>query len=396
MADLNFAAVHETSVRSTQTERYIGQMYGESPEVITAINVTASATDVWTPSVGGAITTIAFTAPNAASSTTYTIASSASAAALAEALGDLGTDLGRAVTQWYLINQTTAALTAKNPGVTGTFTDTTNVTWTHTTTGSTGTDLTVGRLVIGQGKGSAPGAVGVNKCRLPAASTTLNPTSKQVITFTPSAGIAAGDQLRLVVRASYLPRGTCTIEASHDTNLATTLANLVTDANTILDLGIDAGGLGSGFGVVASEDDTTLILTADVKGYAFDADLYITNGAAGTMTLTSKVYTTGAPGKVVSDIVPSILGIVGRGGQASLDSSGNNVVKPLRLAEVGKRGYAMVANSQSPSMGDLCWLDPSTGLLYNAGASGYIPLPADKIRWTGVNQSDAAEVEIRF
>lgn len=395
MADLNFAAVHETTVRSTQTERYIGQIYGESPEVITAINATAVATDVWTPTVGGAITQITFQAPNAASATTYTVSVS-TAAQLAEALGDLGTDLGRAVTSWFWINQTTAVCTAKNPGVTGTFTNTTNASWANSPAGSSGTDLTVGRLVISQGKGSAPGAVGVNKCRLPAASTTLNPTSKQVITFTPSAGIAAGDQLRLVVRASYLPRGTCTIEASHSSDLPTTLANLVTDANAILDLGIDAGGLGSGFGVVASEDDTTLILTADVKGYAFDADLYITNGASGTMTLTSKVYTTGAPGKVMSDIVPSILGIVGRGGQASLDGSGNNVVKPLRLAEVGKRGYAMVANSQSPSMGDLCWLDPATGLLYNAGASGYIPLPADKIRWTGVYQSDAAEVEIRF
>lgn len=396
MADLNYGAVHESSVRATQTERYIGQIYGDNAEIITAINATAVATDVWTPTVGGAETSVVYQAPDAAAATTYTIASVTTAAQLAEALGDLGTDLGRAITKWFLVNQTTAVLTAKNPGVTGTLTTSGNITWAHTTTGSSGTDLTVGILALSQGKGTAPGAGNINKCRLPSASTTLNPTSKQVITFTPSAGIAAGDQLRLVVRSSYLPRATCTIEASYDINLATTLAALVTDANTILDLGIDAGGLGSGSGVVASEDDTTLILTADVKGYAFDADLFITNGAAGTMTLTSKVYTTGAPGKIVSDIVPSLLGVVGRRGQASLDSSGNNVVKPLRLAEIGKRGYAMVANSQSPAMGDVCWLDPATGLLYDSYASGYIPLPSDKIRWTGVYQSDAAEVELRF
>ena len=196
MADLNFAAVHETSVRASQTERYIGQLYGESSETITAINSYAVATDVWTPAVGGAITSITFQAPDAASATTYTIASSASAAALAEALGDSGTDLGRAITKWFLINQTTAALTAKNPGVTGTFTDTSNVTWTHTTTGSEGTDLPVGRLVLSPGRASAPGCGNISKARLPAASTTLNPTSKQVITFT-YASVASGDQIEI-------------------------------------------------------------------------------------------------------------------------------------------------------------------------------------------------------
>jgi len=56
----------------------------------------------------------------------------------------------------------------------------------------------------------------------------------------------------------------------------------------------------------------------------------------------------------------------------------------------------MVANSQSPAVNSMCWLDPATGLLYNAGASGYIPLPTSLIKWTGNYQSDAAEVEFRF
>ena len=36
MADLNYGAVHESSVRATQTERYIGQIYGDNAEIITA------------------------------------------------------------------------------------------------------------------------------------------------------------------------------------------------------------------------------------------------------------------------------------------------------------------------------------------------------------------------
>ena len=386
MADLNYAAVHETSVRASQTERYIGQLYGESSETITAINAYAVATDVWTPAVGGAITSITFQAPDAASATTYTISSSSSLAALAEALGDSGTDLGRAITKWFLINQTTAALTAKNPGVTGTFTDTSNVTWTHTTTGSEGTDLPVGRLVLSTGRASAPGCGNISKARLPAASTTLHPTSKQVITFT-YASVASGDTIITTVTepargisfSTSTPYGT-----SHAATLAAHTAALETDLNAKL---------GAGYGAVATNSTNDILITADVKGYAFQAVSEVVGSGGGTC---STAFTTGQVGALASDITVSILGIVGRRGASSLNSSGDPVVKPLAAAEIGKRGYAMVANSQSPAVNSMCWLDPATGLLYNAGASGYIPLPTSLIKWTGNYQSDAAEVEFRF
>lgn len=397
MADLNYGAVHQNSVRTTETARHIGAFLDvQQAHVISAINGYAVATDIWTPTVGGSTTSIVYQAPDASSATTYTIAAVTTVAQLAERFGDLSTALGRDVTEWFTVDQTTAVCTAKNPGITGTFTNAGSITWAHTDTGSSGTDIPVGRMVLLSGIATAAGAVGSYKMRLPAASTTLNPDSNQVITFTPSAGIGAGDQIRLIVRSRYLPRATCTIEVSHNTDLATTLADLVTDANTILDLGIDAGGLGSGFGVVASTGGTTLVLTSDVKGYAFDADMTIVNGASGTMTLTSKVYTTGAPGDIDTDVVPNLLGIVGRGGQSSANSSGAPVVQPLKVGELARCGKVLVVNSQSPAVNDVVWMDPATGLLYNAGASGYIPLPNDKARWTGDNQTGYAGVWINL
>jgi hypothetical protein len=397
MSDLNYGAVHDSTSRTSETARHIGLLYGDGKRVRTGLNATAVATDVWTPATDAvAESSIIFQAPNASSSTTYTIPACDTLAEIAAALSDSGTALGRAVTSWFIVNSTTGVCTAKNPGVTGTFTNGTHITWTHTTTGSSGTDLPVGRLCIYQGMGTAPGMAGVAKVRLPAASTTLNPTTKQVITFVVGGTLNTGDQLRLVVRAAHLPRATATAETTYGTSPTATMAALATAAETVLNLGIDAGGLGAGYGVVATSSGAdTLILTADVKGYAFDADLYVTNSASGTGSLTSKTYT-GAPGAVASDIVASLYGIVGRYGASQLDSNGAPVVPPLRPAEIGSGGMAMVASTQSPALGDICWLDPATGLLYNAPSSGYIPLPVNKIHWTGVYQSDAAEVAINL
>lgn len=389
MADLNFGSVHETTVRSTQTERFIGQIYGESPEIGTAINGYAVATDVWTPATDGTDeSSIVFQAPDASSATTYTITASNTLAEIAEALGDSGTDLGRAVTKWFLVNQTTGVCTAKNPGVTGTFTNGTHITWTHTTTGSSGTDLPVGRLVLSQGLSSAPGCAGVPKARLPAASTTLYPTSKQVITFT-YASVASGDTITTIIEEP-----TRSIRFAVSTLYATSHAATLTAHTAALETALNAN-LGAGYGAVATNSSNDILITTDVKGARILGTSTVSGAGGGTCSV---AFTTGGIGSIVSDIVPSILGIVGRRGQSQLNSDGDPVVPPMRLAEIGRRGYAMVANTQSPARGDLCWLDPATGLLYNAGASGYIPLPSERIRWTGVNNSDAsaAEVELRF
>lgn len=387
MADLNYGSVHETSVRSTQTERFVGQIYGESPEITTAINGYAVATDVWTPTVGGAITQVTYQAPNASSATTYTVSVS-TAAQLAEALGDVGTDLGRAITQWYLVNQTTAVLTAKNPGITATLTGTTNLSWANSPAGSSGTDLPIGRLVLSQGISSSPGCAGVPKARLPVASTTLNPTSKQVITFT-YASVTTGDTITTTIEEP-----TRQIAFTRSTLYAASMAATLAAHTATLETALNAR-LGAGYGAVATTSGNDIVITVDVKGAVILATSTVTGAGGGTCT---EAFTTGGVGNIVSDIVPSILGIVGRRGQSQLNTDGDPVVPPMRLAEIGRRGYAIVANSQSPARGDLCWLDPSTGLLYNAGASGYIPLPSERIRWTGVNNVDAsgAEVEIRF
>jgi hypothetical protein len=395
VADLNYAGVHQTAGRTSELARFDGQFGDVAPEdIISAVNGYSTASDLWTPSGISAFTQVTFQAPNASSATTYSLSGS-TAAALAEGLGDLGTALGRAVTEWYTVDQTTAACTAKNPGITGTFTATTGITWTNTTVGSSGTDLPVGRFVLSTGLGSAAGMNGVHKCRLPAASTTQNPTTKQIIVFTPTGTVGAGDQLRLVVRSRYLGRDSTTIEANYDANLTTTLAALATDANTILDLGIDAGGLGSGAGVVATSDATTFTLTADVKGYVFDADLHITNAASGTLTLSSKAYT-GTIGNKVYDIVPNILGILGRGGQVRDNTSNAPVLPPLRQGEIARKGTVWIANTQAPGFMDRVWLDPATGKAYNAYSSGYIPLPADRASWTGNSQGGYAEIRINF
>jgi len=391
MADLNFAAVHQTAGRISEPGRHIGAFVDvDSADVESVINGYATARDLWTPTVSGAITSVRYQAPNESTYTDYTVSVS-TAAGLAEALGDLGTALGRAITQWYTVDQTTAACTAKNPGVSGTLTGTTNLSWANTTPAASGTDIPVGRLVIRAGTGTAPGAVGKPKGRIPAASTTQKPTSKQVITWTISGTLNTGDDLVTTVRNPYLGIETQPVITRYATSQTATLAAHATAVNTALDLGITAGGLGSGFGAGATSDATTFVLTADVKGYAFDANTFVSNTAAGT-ALATKAYTTGSVGDAITDVVPNVIGLLGRGGQVEHDSSDVPVLKPLKVGTVARRGGVVVANTQSPSADDPVWLDPATGLLYNAGASGYIPLPKALARWDHSAGSSGYEV----
>lgn len=388
MADLLFDAVHGSSVRTTEACGYLGDAYGGDLVTLSVSNGYGVATDVWTPATDGTDeSTITFTAPNATTSTTYTISASNTLAEIAEALGDLGTDLGRAVTKWYLVDQTTAVCTAKNPGVTGTFTSGTHITWTGSPAGSTGTDIPVGRVVLRSALGSAPGMSRVSKARLPAASITLKPTDKQVITFTYTS-VADTDSIITVIEEPT--RG---IKFAEATQYATSHAATLTAHTAALESALNAK-LGAGYGAVAANATNDITITTDVKGAAILATSEVVGDGGGAC---ATAFTTGSPGALATDVIPSILGVLTRKGQTSTNTSGAPVLEPLKLGEVVRRGLVLVANTQSPALGDLPWMDPATGLLYNAGASGYIPLPTSKIRWTGVNYSEGlAEVYVNF
>lgn len=347
----------------------VGSVAGDDVRLVDFTAAHLQVFDKWTPAVGGSTTSVIYARPGEAA-VTYTIAAVTTAAGLAAALSDGTTALGAAVLQDYTVDATTAVCLARNPGLAGAFTNAGSITWTHTDTGSNGTDIPVGRLILRQAASSYPagGILG----RLPTASTTYKPTSQQVVAIT-GASLTTGDiiETRVWMEGVSVPAVATTLYngTSNDSTVAAHAAALDTLLNTRF---------GAGSGVVASAASGVMTLTADVKGARFTVEAGVTAGGTGTFLVTS---TTGAPESPTTDIVPNILGIVTHE-RAVQDSSGVLVVESRTAGVAMRRGRIRVevADAGNTVAGARVFVDPTTGKFYAAIASGLLRLP-DNYRW---------------
>lgn len=379
------ADVSQSSVPTTYTGLILGAVIHDFDRSsrVTAAAMDSRVTDVWTPSVGGAYTEVTFTPPGGSASTLP--AAGSTAANLAADLADTSTALGRAVTAYYEVNSTTAVCTAKVPGSAGTFANTTGITWTHTASGASGTNLLVGSLMC-RGALTGAGVANVAGMAYPADSLVSGPTAKQVITLTGSS-IASGDQIRTVVRMRARPGLVCEVVTAFDTNNNTTMATHATALDSALNTVF-----GAGYGAVAANASADITITADVIGAAFEVESSVTGSGGGAV---AKAYTTGQWGALSTDIhAGGLLGVLTRNANVTYDATNGNHVEAGRLGEVLRHGVIAVTNSQSPTGSDAVWVDPATGLFYNAGASGYLALEKDVALWKGAGSGGLAPLQI--
>lgn len=369
MATTGAGAVHTSTVRTSQTLLHIGTvtlLVADLP----GINASSAAYDVWTPTVGGAVTSVNFQAPDEASGTAYTIDSSSTAALLADELGQID-----AITQWYNVNATTGALTGKLLGEVGTLTNTTNVTWAHTTTGSEGEDIPVGYAVINAGLSTEPGLDGIHKVALP----TTSSETAQVKTF----AITYNASGLYVVKVVWNGRIYTTTTIAGNTDSATTATDLATAVNAAMPTE----------SVIASTSTADLILTAEVEGQSFDAWMEVSGSGSAEAAPT---YTTGAPGSATTDLIVDLLGIVCRDNSVN-DADGDAVIKPYSMCRVLSRGKIIVENSQGVSFGDQVFVSVASGTkgkLYNANSTDYVPIPTTRARWVRDLGNGTAEIEL--
>lgn len=370
MATTGIGAVHVDAIRLTQTARHVGEVLSADPiNLISCLNASAVTLDVWTPTVGGAYTQIAFQAPDESSSTT-TSATGSTAANLADDLSAIDR-----VTQWYSINETTAVATGLIAGEVGTFTNTTNITWAHTATGSEGEDIPVGYGVIRTGAGTSPGMTGVLEIGLP----TTSSESAQVKTYACTSAASA------LFRAFVQWNGKVYESATtvHNTDTATTVDDLVTAINAVM----------PAESVIASRSSDNLVLTAEVEGQSFDAWIAVSGSGSAEAVPT---YTTGNPGSATSDLLADFVGVVTRTGSIN-DSDGDAVINPMRMAEVLRKGTIVVENSQGVSWGDQVFLSVASstkGKFYNANATDYVPIPLSRARWVRDQGDGTAILEL--
>lgn len=380
----DIAAVLTGTIPSGYTGLILGQplKYSDRSATLTAVACDSRILDVWTPTVGGAYTDVSFNPPTATGAVAHPAAGS-SAANLAVDLADGDIALGQAVTPWYSINTTTAVATAYLPGYVGTFANTTGITWAHTATGSTGTNLVVGRLCA-RAALTGPGVANVSGAVYPADTNVQGPTTKQIVTLT-GASIASGDSIVTEVTFPHMGKS-IVVKTAFDTNNNTTMATHATNLETALNA------LGGGYTAVAANASADVTITADVIGGAFDVNSFVSGTGGGTV---SRAYTTGAVGAFSTDIAGGgLLGVLTRSVNVVYDSANGDHVVSGTAGEFYRRGVIAVANSQSPTFGDQVWLDPSTGLCYNAASSGYLPLPKSLAFWGGPGSGGLAPLHI--
>lgn len=370
MATTGIGAIHVDAIRLTQTARHVGEVLSADPiDLVSCLNASSVTLDVWTPTVGGAYTQIAFQAPDESSSTT-TSATGSTAASLADDLSAIDR-----VTQWYSVNETTAAVTGLIAGEVGTFTNTTNVTWAHTTTGSEGEDIPVGYGVIRTGAGTSPGMTGVLEVGLP----TTSSETAQVKTFAVTHNASGFYMVKVFWNGKWYETENVPGNAS-DTQTA---ADLATAINAVMPTE----------SVLASNSSGNLLLTAEVEGQSFDA-IGIASGHASAEI--APTYTTGNPGSATTDLLADFVGVVTRAGSIN-DSDGDAVINPMRMCEVLRKGTIVVENSQTVAWGDQVFLSVASstkGKFYNANATDYVPLPLSRARWVRDQGDGTAILEL--
>ena len=353
---------------------------GPGSSQVTMLNLDDEALDLWTATVGGAVTSVAFTDPTGTAQT-ITIASSTTAAAVVAAIEANSTET---LTAWATLTVTGAStftVQSKQPGMNLTLPNTSNLTWAHTTTGSVGSDLKQGRAVMLGAIGTQPGAISMQTVK------TLDNLSYQVQTW--AITYAASSYYDVIVTVKNFKNGVDQVvsvgKVLADTNDATTATAIATAINAAM----------PAYTVAATTNSGNLILTAEVRGLAIVSSINV-SGGAGAAALT---YTTGAPGDRTTDLSAAIAGIVPHSSVIVQDSSGNPVWQGGRpgLVCVGQAHISVEdINSDNPATGASCWVNTGTS---TPGAFGYAtgadmcPLPRAMAQ---VVAEDGGNVKINF
>lgn len=352
--------------------RGLGSVADDTPD--SHIDVMASASfaqDVWTGAVSSTgPTDLDYTGPDSVAQT-YTIAASATAAGvLASIAAAEQADSALTFLSEYNVTAsgTTLVATAKDPSVVGTLASSTNLAWTHTTTGAEGSDLPLARAVLRAGYGSGVAALGNWRAGL------MSEVGDQVITGTVVYAANAAYNIKITLKnwlngEDYtLP----TVVVVANTDDATTRGDIVTQLNTDLPANTFLAASGSG-GVFT--------LTAEVSGLVANVVAWSTV-EAGTCTI---VYTTGAPGAAGYDADAAILGVVEQSTKITYDSSGNPILPKRQIGPV-VRGPAsiLVDPTDTPTAGGSVWVgtgSSNAGKFAGAAGANLAPLSGDSFRW---------------
>lgn len=353
------------------------ELFGPGTGTRTMLNKNDEALDAWSGAVGGAVTTVSFTDPNGIAQS-FSITSSTTAAQIVAAIYASST---QTLTQWATVTAPSSAVivTAKDPSVLLTMTSGGNLTWTHTTTGSLGTDIPQATLVIKNPTapvGNSPGGYSTTIVVQP------DQLTAQVETTTFSGTFAAGDQFDATVWVPALQKSIPVPTVTYATSEAATLTALAAAINTQVDLTLANGGLGISGGTLTCTTGThTLIATADLAGFAFTVNIEVTNGAAGSAILVSKVPTTGSIGDPSTDLAAAVAGIVPHTAAITRTASNTNVWRAGHPGPVAMAAHITVYNTEgtTPTPGSsFVWAYVGTstpGVFGFVPAASYVALP---------------------
>ena len=332
-----------TSVPTDYSPNLIGaitfELFGPGSGTRTMLNKNDEALDLWTGTVGGAVTAISFTDPNGIAQS-FSITSSTTSAQVVAAIYAAS---GQTLTEWATVTapSSTVLVTAKDPSYTLTMTDGSNVTWTHSTTGSVGTAIPQARAVRRNGVGSSPGGYSTTIVD------TMDGLSAQVQTLTFGGTFNTGDQFDATVFCPALNAIVTVPTVTYATSEAATLTALAAAINTAVDQTVANGGLGiSGSTLTCTTGTHTLIGTADEPGFAFHITVAVTNGAAGSAILVSDVATTGGIGDQTTDANAAIAGIVQHSSNI-IQSGSSNVWSAGTPGPVAVAAHITVTNAGS-------------------------------------------------
>lgn len=335
--------------------------------------------DLWTLAIGGAMTSLSYT-NSLGTVETITVASSTTAAGLLSALTDaVEADPTLRILQEYTLvatGSTSLTATAKSVGVMGTFSNTANGTWTHTTTGAAGSDLPLSRAVVKSSSYSGAGVDGVQAVDIPYG------IGLQVITLTPVYAASSYYNIVMTLRnyldGTDLPVSVGKVAAS--TNTATDCTAIAAAINAAM--GTVEPAAGASF-VADGSGGTTVTVTSEVPGLTATIQVTISGGAA----TCSVAYTTGSPGANGYDIDASFAGIVAFSSAIVDDTNGSPVIPARRMGAAIKRPGRVLVEVQSgdsPAEFGEVWVGTGSsnyGKLYAASAANRAPLSINTASW---------------
>lgn len=350
------------------------------PNMLVSICASAdTVADVWTGTVGGAVTSVSYT-NSLGTVETITVASSTTAAGLLSALADAcEADSTLTVLSEYTLvstGSTTFTATARYAGRVGTFSNTTNLTYSHTSTGAVGSDLPLARAVRRFASSTGAGVQDMRQGDIPYG------IGNQVITLTPVFGASSYYNISIVLKNWRTGEDAIIIvgKVAADTNTATDCTAIAAAINAALAANTFLADGSSG---------TTVVLTSEVAGLTGAVSVTISGGAA-TCSVT---YTTGSPGNAAYDMDAAFCGIVARSTAIRDDSSGNPVIPVRQMGSVAAlpgRILVTVESGDSPAEDGAVWIGTAaanSGKFYAAAGADRAPISRRTATWGAANGS---------